>query len=46
MKSNSVERGYEEEAEMKEKLNEIRMTEYTGKFEATEEGCERVIEKF
>ena len=46
LKSNSIERGYEEEAEMKEKLNEIRMKESTGKFEATKEGVERGIEKF
>ena len=46
LKSNSIERGYQEEAEMKEKLNEIGMKESTGKFEATKEGFERVIENF
>ena len=46
LESNPVVEGFEEEIELKEKLNEIRMLEHTGHFEATKEAFERVVEKF
>ena len=46
LESNPIAEGFEEETEVKEILNEIRMTEVTGHFEPTEEAFDRVVEKF
>ena len=43
---NPVEKGFEEEINLREKLHVIRMKETTGEFIATEEAFERVLDKF
>ena len=46
LESNPVEEGFEQETEIKEKLNAIRMAETTGRLEANKDAFERVVEKF
>ena len=46
LESNPIEEGFEEEIKLKEKLNDIRMTENTGNFEVTKDAFERVVDKF